>query len=502
MSTVKLIVSSKKNLLFKYGNKLSSITALLAKMQKADKANNLDTRLVFIDDATSCKAAGIKTTKTVTEASSKKAVDDLYKKLAPAYIVILGAGDVFPFQDINNPTEDEDMGVPSDLPYACDAPFGRTISAFTGPTRVVGRIPDLPGKQKDVSYFTALISNAMAHKPVKPNVYRNYFAVTAQVWKKSTEMSLQSMFSDATALIQSPAIAEKTPAQYSKKQLKPALHFYNCHGAPSDPCFYGQRRKNYPEAMRSGNLAANVTMGSVVAAECCYGAQLYDFTQIEPAQKSICHTYLENGAIAFVGSSNIAYGPADSNALADLITQYFVKNILKGASAGRAFLEARQQFLSASGPQLDPYELKTLAQFYLLGDPSVQPAINEDVSTTKIMAMNSIANSRASLFSKGVSLQNSIEASTKQTRVSKSSNEAQVSEILKTTNFDNADEEFTYNIASKNTASGLQKKLTGQDAKYRAYIKNGDDEKRFDLQVLVVKEDKDQVLGWRVYERR
>ena len=74
-------------------------------------------------------------------------MDDLYKKYIPDYIVLAGSQDIFPFQEINNPADaDGDLTVPSDLPYACDAPYSKNIQSFTGPTRVVGRIPDVPGE--------------------------------------------------------------------------------------------------------------------------------------------------------------------------------------------------------------------------------------------------------------------------------------------------------------------------------------------------------------------
>jgi hypothetical protein len=77
--------------------------------------------------------------------------------------------------------------------------------------------------------------------------------------------------------------------------------------------------------------------------------------------------YLVGGAIAFMGSTTIAYGPSDSNASADLICRYFIESCMSGASTGRAFLEARQRFAKEASP-LSPVDLKTLAQFILLGD--------------------------------------------------------------------------------------------------------------------------------------
>jgi hypothetical protein len=58
----------------------------------------------------------------------------------------------------------------------------------------------------------------------------------------------------------------------------------------------------------------------------------------------------------------------------DLITQYFLLEVLGGASLGRAALAARQRFVQQTA-ELDPFDLKTLGQFNLLGDPSVHPAV-------------------------------------------------------------------------------------------------------------------------------
>ncbi|MES2645263.1 MAG: C25 family cysteine peptidase [Bacteroidota bacterium] len=504
MLPIKLIVTSKKTLEFKYGTNFSKIEAAIKRMQRADKIKRLDTKLVYIDDAASCKSAGIKKLKLLSEQECKRVVDDLYKKHTPAYIVLLGAGDVIPFQEILNPAEDDDKYVLSDLPYACEPGYNNLIDAFTGPTRVVGRIPDMPGKQKNAAFLLTVIRNAINHKSLTEAQYHKYFAVTAQVWKKSTEISLQSMFADHSKMLSSPLKMENIAAKYSKSQLKPLTHFYNCHGAKTDPEYYGQRGRSYPSALASSNLANNISPGTIVAAECCYGAELYDASVLQPAAPAICHTYLQNGAVAFVGSSSIAYGPADSNALADLITQYFIKSVLKGdVSTGRGFLEARQRFLTDSGPQLDPYELKTLAQFYLLGDPSIVPVLPPAPVTNKSVPGTTIYNTRAALSTKGIGLQQTIEPSKKQTkRQSARSDNKVFNALLKETSFENAGKELVYSIDTKHSGKGTQKMVTGENARYRTFIKEGQTEDIINIKVLVVKEDAEQVLGWRVYESR
>ena len=66
--------------------------------------------------------------------------------------MILGAPDVVPHQDMKNPAfdppDDPDEYAYGDLPYACDAPYSRDIATFKGPTRVVGRLPDLTKAQR------------------------------------------------------------------------------------------------------------------------------------------------------------------------------------------------------------------------------------------------------------------------------------------------------------------------------------------------------------------
>ena len=86
----------------------------------------------------------------------------------------------------------------------------------------------------------------------------------------------------------------------------------------------------------------------------------------------ICQSYLEQGAYGYFGSTTIAYGESRTMSAADLLVQYFLLEVFAGASLGRAALRARQRYVREI-VDLDPTDLKTLAQFTLLGDPSVHP---------------------------------------------------------------------------------------------------------------------------------
>jgi hypothetical protein len=498
MTALKLIITSKANLKMKYGNKFSSLQKLFSKLIKADKKKKLDTKIVYVDDSTSTKKFGVSAISSITEKNCKDIFDQLYKKNQPAYMVIFGAQDVFPFQNLENelydpdPDKDNDKTVPSDLPYACEKAYNKKISAFTNPARVVGRIPDLPGTG-DINYVKVLIEDNIKHKEGKKDDYMDYFAVTAYVWRKSTQQSIQNIFGNNKKLFESPPAG----GGYASK-LKPLTHFYNLHGAEFDTRYFGQKGTSFPTALNSTDLEKKITYGTVVAAECCYGSQLLDPSE---SGMSIANNYLYNHALSFMGSTTIAYGPPDGQGLADLICQYFVKNIHEGASAGRALLEARHKFLNVNGPTLDAHELKTLAQFHLLGDPSI--TLIQKVQPKDVM--NTIENRRMSLFNKGISIGKIMAPCKKVLRRFPSRHKKKLNEVLKEAGFADVKKEtiFETAVTANQATPGMKKAFAGGKTRFRTYQKSG---LKYDgvrnIKALVVKENDEQVLGWKIYVSR
>jgi len=369
----KVLITNLSALTAKYGaggvKKISAaVTALIA----ADKARGLQTRLIAVDRAADMKTVkGPRVTKAGDPKQHKKAVDAIYNALAPDYLVLLGAPDVLPHQDLRNPVfggEDVDEFAYGDVPYACAAPYSQEPRDFIGPTRVVGRLPDLTGGT-DPAYLVDLLHTAATWKSRPAADYADYFAITAAVWKSSTARSVERLFGNSKSLQLSPPKGPK----WTAAQLAPRAHFINCHGVDADPSFYGQTGNNFPQAHFAGHVAGKISEGTVAAVECCYGAELYD-PALVGGQAGLCSTYLEHGAYGYLGSSTIAYGPAEGNGAADLLCQYFLRRVKAGASLGRATLEARLEFAGGAA-ELDPIDLKTLAQFHLLGDPSIHPVI-------------------------------------------------------------------------------------------------------------------------------
>jgi peptidase C25-like protein len=370
--TDKVIVTNVSALRAKYGRGLASIRAAIRRLIASDRTRGIQTRLVAIDSETAMKRLGApRVVDGGDPEQNKKAIDGVYRALQPDYLMLLGAVDVIPHQDLKNPVyeadDDPDRCAYGDLPYACDGPYSREPHEFLGATRVVGRLPDLAGASEP-DYLIALLRTAARWHERDETDYLPYLAFSAQIWERSTRQSLRKAFGTADEV----QLVPPNDSRWTAAQLKRLSHFINCHGADADFHFYGEERRTgrQPPSHVSTWIDGKIAEGTIVAAECCYGSQLYDPELA--GHQGICSTYLAGGAYALIGATTIAYGEATRNSDADLICQYFFRRVLAGASVGRAFLEARQEF-AQSAPELDPVDLKTLAQFTLLGDPSIHP---------------------------------------------------------------------------------------------------------------------------------
>jgi len=388
MGTDKVIVTNMGALKKKYGAAAHRILKALDRLVAADKKRGIEGRIVAIDSARDMAAFRGQAVAAVGDRrAAKAAIDAVYHACRPDYILILGAPDIVPHQELKNPAYDpngdDDEVIPTDIPYACDAGYSTNPGKFIGPTRVVGRMPDLPGVS-DPSYLVSLLGTAAGHKTRVRADYQRYFSVSAEVWKGSTFLSLTKLFGSGASMALSPP---KGPS-WKGSQMAPRMHFINCHGAKSDPNFYGQRGNSYPVAHSSKNLVRKIMNGTVVAVECCYGAELYNPGDSDN-QPGICSTYLRDGAYGYFGSSTIAYGPSEGNGQADLICQYFLDEVINGSSLGEAALRARHRFASAY-THLDPTDLKTMVQFFLLGDPSIHPVAAASHSLARTKTYNQI----------------------------------------------------------------------------------------------------------------
>ena len=110
----KIIVTNRSALVKKYGTKsLAAIRKALTSLITADKARGIKSRVIYLDNAVNMKSVGGKAVMNATDPRENKlAVDAIFKSLNPAYLMLLGAPDVVPHQDLNNtafsPPDDDD----------------------------------------------------------------------------------------------------------------------------------------------------------------------------------------------------------------------------------------------------------------------------------------------------------------------------------------------------------------------------------------------------------
>lgn len=376
---VKIVLTHLGALRRKHGAQgVSQIAAAVADLAAADAARGVETRLVAMDDGRRARGLGVSQVSDAGDVAAAKAfADAAAARWEPSYILLLGSPDVVPMPGLANPlwagdprAGDPDETIPSDLPYASDAPHSTDAGTFVGATRVVGRLPDGTGARGPAQLLRLLATSAR-HRTRRRSSYLPAFALTAAEWRGSTAATLTKLAGDATELHDAPPDAPPWPAAQTRRRL----HLVNLHGAVADPRFYGQRGRSFPVALDAAELGGGrrLVEGTVCAAECCYGGMLFD-----PAEsggvRGFADTYLAAGAYGYCAATNVAYGPADTNDAADLVCRAFLQHVLAGCSVGRAMLQARQDYAFTKA-SLSPIDIKTLAQFTLFGDPSVQPIV-------------------------------------------------------------------------------------------------------------------------------
>lgn len=376
ISSIKAVTTNTSAISGKYGAPgATKIDKALKRLVAADKRRGLTTLIFDLSDPASMAVIGAAAVVGPTdETGAKAAVDAIHAAHQPDYIMLLDGPDVVPHIALHRipGVTDSDTTTDSDLPYASPSGFSKQASAYLSVSRVVGRLPAARG-EKDPDRLIGLIDASINHKSVPPADLASYFSISAEKWKVSTQLSLNNIFGAHAGMFASPPDGHNGV----DNALSRPVHLINCHGAVNDWRFYGEHAGNFPVAVETPGLApVNITAGAVVAAECCYGANLYDY-RLSAIHPPICLTYLWKGACAVMGSTNISYGPAASNGQADFMAQYFLQEILKGASTGRAMLQARQTFIR-NQVMSNQLNLKTLAQFQLLGDPSLHPVIAQE----------------------------------------------------------------------------------------------------------------------------
>src|SRR5690348_2234534 len=97
----KVIVTNVAALRKKYGKGLSQIQTAWKKLIAADKLRHIKTRVIALDSAAAMKKFKVAAvTDPANAKQNKQAIDAIYRALLPEYLLILGAVDVVPHQDL------------------------------------------------------------------------------------------------------------------------------------------------------------------------------------------------------------------------------------------------------------------------------------------------------------------------------------------------------------------------------------------------------------------
>ncbi|SOD14157.1 zinc-ribbon domain-containing protein [Fibrobacter sp. UWB16] len=278
----------------------------------------------------------------------------------PKYLFILGNEEIINVMSWENECKDSDENVLADLPYVTldtNSPWNGQQYDFSQVLRT-GRLPSYLGESLDefVKYF-ATSSNYAPESKTKP------FGLSAFVWQKASEAQYEKISQDEIEI--SPNITLVNVSQVIPQNVN--LFYFNLHGSNQTEFWYGQQDFSYPETF-SPEIVKQIKYPFFLGVEACYGAR---YTQGLAPKDSIVLTAMQNRCLAFLGSSRIAYGPCiPPGTCADIIVGTFLKKVQEGKSAGDAYCDALSALMSEK--DADDSTIKTLAEFSLYGDPSIQ----------------------------------------------------------------------------------------------------------------------------------
>ena len=395
-----VIFTSRQNLVQKYGENTAAVV-IDAMRDLALKIVSLPgwNSCVFVpDDPQSMQEFDLNPINKPDAWKLKLSLADLDKVLAArgemiGALLIVGGDDIVPFHLLPNPTDDNDINVPSDNPYAT---IDENYFIQKWP---VGRLPDEKGddagyileqlrflnneyevkvkskKSLDSSFFARLLDSfnqrlALFQTRVqKPN----NLACTAEVWR-SPSAHVFSLIDKAENIKTSPPTTDAN--LLAGQSNSPKYAYFNLHGLKDSAEWYGQKDltkreqgPEYPVAMLPQNFNSNNAAPALVLSEACFGAHILD----KKVSESIALSFLASGTRAFVGSTCTAYGSVSRPLIAaDLLAWHFWKMIVDGQSAGYALMQAKLALAKKmTGDQgyLDGEDQKTILSFVLYGDP-------------------------------------------------------------------------------------------------------------------------------------
>ena len=333
--------------------------------------------LVYVDDPVSLAPFGGAVLDTPDQAPAWAAWLDRFAPHTRS-LLLVGGPDLAPFGRVANPSDDDDGPLASDAPLAGPRPLA--------PQRAVGRLPDAG----DAAFLIQVVqatcaahaaaqrararwTPARSRRPLPPAI-----GYTASVWRHAARAVFASLDSPQR-LRMSPPLDHQYAPRVQADDFCPA--YFNLHGLPDTPGWYGQRDPllaadypHFPLALHPDALApTRHGQRLVVFSAACYGAAIEGKT---PAT-SLALRFLSTQAAAFVGATALAYGGLSEPLQAsDQLAYLFWAELQAGQSVGEALRRAKLglvETVTARQGYLDAEDQKASLTFTLYGDPTLTP---------------------------------------------------------------------------------------------------------------------------------
>lgn len=445
-----VLLTSKANLVKKYGANTADIviTAMRELSLKIVELPNWNSMVYVPDDEDSAKDAGLSTALATDAWKIKLALTDLDARLSArgemiGALLIVGGHDIVPFHMLPNPTDDSDVTVPSDNPYAT---IDENYFIQQWP---VGRLPDEAGndagylleqlrflnseydvklkskKSTSNSIFASLIASLAAQFQQFTQRFQHTenLGVSAQVWK-TPSAQVFNVIDRGERLVTSPP--SETGNLLAAQRTEPKLAYFNLHGLQDAPDWYGQRdltqagsSVEYPTAVTPANFKVAASSPEIVLSEACYGAYILG----KKSAEALSLNFLATGTRAFVGSTCIAYGGVGKTLVAaDLLAYHFWSHIQNEETAGYALMRAKLALatrMTTDQGYLDGEDQKTILSFVLYGDPlastqNIKQVAKPAIRPTSTPELKTISDSREELVVAAKDMPDEILAKVKQ----------------------------------------------------------------------------------------
>ena len=395
-----VLMTSRLNLVQKYGENTAAVIleAMRDLSLKIVSLPGWNSSVFVPDDPQSTQEFGLSPISNADGWKLKLALADLDKVLAArgemiGALLIVGGDEIVPFHMLPNPTDDSDINVPSDNPYAT---IDENYFIQQWP---VGRLPDERGN--DAGYLLEQLRFLNNEYDVKVKIKKslennpfarwldglnrsllqfsnrfersNNLACSAEVWKSPSSMVFATIDRAERLKTSPPTINTNL---LSGQPSNPKYAYFNLHGLKDAAEWYGQKDltkrqqgPEYPVAMLPENFTPTSSAPALVLSEACYGANILE----KAVKESIALNFLASGTRAFVGSTCIAYGSVSRPLIAaDLLAWHFWQHIVDGQSAGYSLMQAKLALakkMTADQGYLDGEDQKTILSFVLFGDP-------------------------------------------------------------------------------------------------------------------------------------